>query len=108
MYDYKDPCVVDFSKVTYYSEVHKILKEAFDFPDYYGENLDALWDCLTDISGEIINVEIHGLSVVRDKFDDTADELISIFREWKHYANDRHCDKTRIFIIEGRTETELT
>ncbi len=21
------------------------------FPDYYGRNLDALWDCLTDFSG---------------------------------------------------------
>ena len=29
---------------------HKILKEKLELPDYYGENLDALWDCLT---GEI-------------------------------------------------------
>ena len=26
---------------------HKILKEKLELPDYYGENLDALWDCLT-------------------------------------------------------------
>ncbi|MBW4720886.1 barstar family protein [Saccharothrix obliqua] len=24
--------------------------EAMDFPDYYGQNLDALFDCLTDLS----------------------------------------------------------
>ncbi|MEV0678159.1 barstar family protein [Actinosynnema sp. NPDC050436] len=23
---------------------------ALDFPDYYGQNLDALYDCLTDLS----------------------------------------------------------
>ena len=23
---------------------------ALDFPDYYGRNLDALWDCLTDLT----------------------------------------------------------
>ncbi|WP_300382471.1 barstar family protein [Clostridium sp.] len=29
------------------SALHKSLKTKLAFPDYYGENLDALWDCLT-------------------------------------------------------------
>ncbi|MDL2206906.1 barstar family protein [Eubacteriales bacterium OttesenSCG-928-N13] len=29
--------------------LHAHLKRALDFPDYYGANLDALYDCLTDI-----------------------------------------------------------
>lgn len=28
---------------------HDYLKKAFNFPNYYGNNLDALYDCLTDI-----------------------------------------------------------
>lgn len=28
---------------------HKYLKKVFNFPNYYGNNLDALYDCLTDI-----------------------------------------------------------
>lgn len=28
---------------------HSYLKEALNFPDYYGNNLDALYDCLTDL-----------------------------------------------------------
>lgn len=28
---------------------HNYLAEQFDFPDYYGNNLDALYDCLTDL-----------------------------------------------------------
>ncbi|MBO7719434.1 MAG: barstar family protein [Methanosphaera sp.] len=35
---------------------HSYLKKVFDFPDYYGKNLDALYDCLTDIS---VETEIH-------------------------------------------------
>ncbi len=27
--------------------LHERLKVAFDFPDYYGRNLDALWDLLS-------------------------------------------------------------
>lgn len=39
-YKYK----VDFSEVQHYIEIHEILKRDLDFPDYYGGNLDALWD----------------------------------------------------------------
>ena len=28
---------------------HDYLKKALIFPNYYGKNLDALYDCLTDI-----------------------------------------------------------
>ncbi|HLS54359.1 MAG TPA: barstar family protein [Tissierellaceae bacterium] len=31
-------------------EFHKEIKDKFDFPSYYGANLDALWDMLTTIN----------------------------------------------------------
>lgn len=34
------------------SELHKAFADALSFPDHYGNNLDALHDCLTDISEE--------------------------------------------------------
>lgn len=34
------------------AELHKAFADALSFPDYYGNNLDALHDCLTDISEE--------------------------------------------------------
>ena len=36
------------------TQVHNYLKELLEFPEYYGKNLDALHDCLTDLE----NVEI--------------------------------------------------
>ncbi len=27
-------------------DFHKTIKRQLNFPDYYGENLDALWDCV--------------------------------------------------------------
>ena len=36
------------------TQVHDYLKEMLEFPEYYGKNLDALFDCLTDLD----NVEI--------------------------------------------------
>lgn len=36
------------------AKVHDYLMEMLDFPEYYGKNLDALHDCLTDLE----NLEI--------------------------------------------------
>ena len=33
--------------------LHQTLAQALAFPDWYGGNLDALFDCLTDLSEEI-------------------------------------------------------
>ena len=76
--------IVDFTTVNYYIDVHTVIKESLDFPDYYGCNWDAFWDCLTDMYGEKMHIKIIGLEVVKRKFDDTADQFIDILKEFKH------------------------
>ena len=41
---------LDFGNISNKEEMHKYLAEKFEFPDYYGKNLDALFECLTDIA----------------------------------------------------------
>ena len=48
---------LDFSKCMDRSDVHTYLKEQFGFPDYYGNNLDALHDCLEEMTDVEIVVE---------------------------------------------------
>ena len=38
--------ILDFTNMKYPAQLHRELKMKFEFPDYYGENWDALWDCL--------------------------------------------------------------
>ncbi len=45
---------LDFSCLESQEEIHAILKETLEFPAYYGDNLDALYDCLTDISEDVV------------------------------------------------------
>lgn len=51
---------LDGKKMTSREEAHKYLKEVFNFPEYYGANLDALHDCLAemaDVEVELLNVD---------------------------------------------------
>jgi RNAse (barnase) inhibitor barstar len=72
--------IVDFdcTKWTDTIRIHKDLKKQLAFPDYYGENLDALNDCLSDL-------EIYepGLVIVFRHFQivdkDIAHSLLDIF-----------------------------
>ena len=38
------------------TQVHDYLKEMLEFPEYYGKNLDALHDCLTDLEDVEITI----------------------------------------------------
>ena len=39
---------IDLSSCRFVDEIHEKLKECFGFPDYYGKNWSAFWDCLDD------------------------------------------------------------
>ena len=34
-------------EITTIEDFHKVVKRDLQLPDYYGNNLDALWECLT-------------------------------------------------------------
>ena len=38
-------------------KAHEYLKEQLELPRYYGNNLDALYDCLTELNDTIIIIE---------------------------------------------------
>ena len=107
MYEYKELYTIDFRDVQYYMEFHPIIKHALDFPDYYGCNFDALWDCLTDMVGRPINIEILGLEVVERRFPDTAKKFVEILRRCKHYDDDRYSRDIKIEIVDGDKRIEI-
>ena len=45
--------IVDCSDITEKRQLHEVLKEALQLPEWYGHNLDALFDCLTELDEEI-------------------------------------------------------
>lgn len=76
--------IVDFDCKTWTDEkeMHKQLKQKLNFPDYYGENFDALNDCLSDIeildTGQIVtfrhldNFDVRRVQILLDVFANNA------------------------------------
>ena len=45
-------CILDGARLGDAAAVYRALAETFRFPEYFGNNPDALWDALGDYSGE--------------------------------------------------------
>ena len=45
--------IIDCSRIRTRDDLHTLFREALAFPDWYGRNLDALYDCLTEVSGKV-------------------------------------------------------
>lgn len=55
--------VLDAANMTEKEATHAYLKKALALPDYYGSNLDALYDCLTELEDteiQFVNLDAAG------------------------------------------------
>ena len=100
---------VDFSEIKHFIEIHEVLKRDLDFPDYYGGNLDALWDCLTDMLGDISFIEIIGLENVKKQCEEDYEEIMRLLKKTKHAYENKFSDRFFVTIVhEDGTREELS
>ena len=97
---------LNFTDVKGYYDVHEIIERELDLPEYYGRNLDSLWDCLTDqlLSG-ITYIEIYGIEKLSD-FNNYNEKLLRLFRDVKHAYNDKYSEyfHVKLFHQNGSIE----
>ena len=107
MYQYKEKYTIDFRGVKNYYDMHFTIRDSLDFPDYYGANWDAFWDCLTDIASRPLHVKLMGVEILQKKFPWDTDVMLKTFKDLKHWANDLYKDQIIIEIIIGNASYEI-
>lgn len=76
---------IDCALITGREEFHRALAAALSFPEWYGHNLDALYDCLTDIAEpthlilenwDSLSPALRGFRAVLDEAEEETPALI--------------------------------
>ena len=68
--------VLDGRKMTDRETAHLYLQKKLDLPDYYGKNLDALYDCLTE-TGRPVQIIVSYVAEMQDNLRRYADSLLN-------------------------------
>lgn len=71
---------LDFKEIQNTMQLHEYLKEKLGLPDYYGNNLDALYDCLTE-KKENYTVTVSHIDELKKKLGEYADALLHVLRD---------------------------
>ncbi len=84
------------AEITDFASFHEVCRRTFGFPDFYGRNMDAWIDCMSDTHGgmmhftlepgERLHVEVSGFAELRARTPEVAAALV----ECTELVNRRH------------------
>ncbi len=60
------------------AEIHRFLSKELNFEDYYGYNLDALYDSLSTVFTNT-NLEVVGFSKINGVFKKDVERMLNVF-----------------------------
>ena len=72
--------VLHLEEINGRKELHDLLSRELQLPEWYGRNLDALWDCLTDLCEET-EVEIWGVETFEEEMGDYVRRLVQLMKD---------------------------
>ncbi|AHZ17375.1 MULTISPECIES: barstar family protein [Bacillus] len=81
--------IIDGKDVTSTEALHRILKDQLDFPDFYGENLNALWDCLTGWIEFPLTLVWKNFEASQKALGSDADDVLELFQEAQEELGNR-------------------
>ena len=71
---------LDFSECRYLGEIYEVIKNELELPEWFGANLDALWDAVTGIMYTPAEIRISR-AVGRSELLSDVNEIIALFYE---------------------------
>lgn len=72
--------VINGDEIKTNDDFHRQIKELLSFPSYYGNNLDALWDCLTTSIELPLTLVWKDLEKSKMELGDYCDKILDVFK----------------------------
>lgn len=72
--------VLNCAEITERKQIHEKLAAGLSFPDWYGGNLDALYDCLTGITADTC-VILRDFDVLEERFGKYAASVKKVMKK---------------------------
>ena len=82
--------IIDFTNCKSLLDLHTELAQKLDFPDFYGQNLDALWDCLTGFIEVPVNVSFKSINTLPKDLQQYALQVFEVFVDAEKKYNEVH------------------
>jgi ribonuclease inhibitor len=74
-------CVLDGARLADPEAVYRALAEAFQFPRYFGNNPDALWDALGEYSGEPVAITWRNAAQSAELLGPEFPQIVTVLRQ---------------------------
>jgi ribonuclease inhibitor len=74
--------VLDFEHIKNKTELHEYLKTQLKLPEYYGNNLDALYDCLAGCR-EHLYIMFYHYDALQQELGEYAQAMLQVFKDAK-------------------------
>lgn len=71
--------ILDGNRMTSRDRAYEYINKTMRFPEYAGKNLDALHDCLSELSGDVIII-IQNVGIMLENLDKYAEKMLNVFR----------------------------
>ena len=71
--------ILDCKKIKSITKFYDEISKRFDTPDYFGRNLDALYDILCEMSE--IKIVLRNTGKLKKNLNEYADSIITVFKD---------------------------
>ncbi|MGF7037363.1 barstar family protein [Mucilaginibacter lappiensis] len=71
--------IIEGERITTIDDFHLEIKKKLGFPEYYGENLNALWDCLTSSIDLPVTLIWRNFDISKANLENEFNSIIDLF-----------------------------
>lgn len=92
--------ILDFAGINSLWKLHEYFKKVFQLPDYYGNNMDALWDCLHCSFEFPTTIVLKNIEKILSEMREAVEIMLELFRDLEER------DEEVTVVVKAETKTE--